>query len=172
MTEVFLSVLRFDRCAPLSHLSSCVCDSWTSLQSCKEEYYGNEVLPQDTTHLILRPHYQRGSLCQDLAGNQIIRRPPNHRKETQTEMVWTCLSFMRSGQSHLAGHSERGKKTRQTEKEMGRQHQGMDRPGEQWRTGKWRKLVVKSSVVPQRPPRLRNRRRKEEKGQLVSQLVL
>ena len=32
-------------------------------------------------------------------------------------------------QKHLARHSERGKKTRQTEKEVGRQHQGMDRPG-------------------------------------------
>ena len=29
----------------------------------------------------------------------------------------------------LLGHSERGKKTRQTEEELGRQHQGMDRPG-------------------------------------------
>ena len=36
-----------------------------------------------------------------------------------------------SGQNHLATarHRERGKKTRQTEEEMGRQHQGMDRPG-------------------------------------------
>ena len=34
-----------------------------------------------------------------------------------------------SGQNHLARHSERQKKTRQTEEEMGRQHQGMDRPG-------------------------------------------
>ena len=33
-----------------------------------------------------------------------------------------------SGQNHLARHSERGKKTRQTEEEVGR-HQGMDRPG-------------------------------------------
>ena len=30
---------------------------------------------------------------------------------------------------HLARHSERGKKTRQTEKEVGKQYQGMDRPG-------------------------------------------
>ena len=29
----------------------------------------------------------------------------------------------------MARHSERGKKTRQTEEEVGRQHQGMDRPG-------------------------------------------
>ena len=29
----------------------------------------------------------------------------------------------------LQRHTERGKKTRQTEEEVGRQHQGMDRPG-------------------------------------------
>ena len=33
------------------------------------------------------------------------------------------------GQNHLAKYSERGKKTRQTEEEVGRQHQGMGRPG-------------------------------------------
>ena len=31
--------------------------------------------------------------------------------------------------NHLARHSKRGKKTRQTEKEVGRLNQGMDRPG-------------------------------------------
>ena len=34
-----------------------------------------------------------------------------------------------AGQKHLARHGERGKRTRQTEEEVGRQHQGMDRPG-------------------------------------------
>ena len=91
--------------------------------------HGNEVLPQDTTHLIQRPCYQRGSPCQDLAGNRTSRRPPNHCKATQTAEVWSCLPSIRSGQNHLARHSERGKKTRQTEEEVGRQHQGMDRPG-------------------------------------------
>ena len=43
--------------------------------------------------------------------------------------VWPCLPFIRSAQNHLAKHSERGKKTRQTEEEVGRQHQGIDRPG-------------------------------------------
>ena len=32
-------------------------------------------------------------------------------------------------QRHLARHCERGKKTRQTEEEVGRQHLGMDWPG-------------------------------------------
>ena len=35
----------------------------------------------------------------------------------------------RYGQNHIARHSERGKKTRQAEEEVGRQHQGMDRTG-------------------------------------------
>ena len=43
-------------------------------------------------------------------------------------MAWTCLSLIGSGQNHLARHSERGKKTRQTEDEVGRQHQEIERP--------------------------------------------
>ena len=75
----------------------------------KKTSHENEVLPQDTAHLIQRPCYQRGSSCQDPAGNRTTRRPPDH-----------CID---------ARHNERGKKTRQTEEEVGRQHQGMDRPG-------------------------------------------
>ena len=105
------------------------------------------MLPQDTTHLIQRPCYQRGSPCQDPAGNRTTRRPPDHRKETQTAVVWPCLSSIRSGQNYLARQSERGRKTRQTEEEVGRQHQGMDRPGVRQvpegseEQGKWRKLA-------------------------------
>ena len=56
----------------------------------KNTSHGNKVLPQDTMDLIQRPCYQRGSPCQDPAGNRT---------------------------------------TRQTEEEMRRQHQGMERPG-------------------------------------------
>ena len=35
----------------------------------------------------------------------------------QTAVVWLSFPFIRSGQNHLARHSERGKKTRQTERE-------------------------------------------------------
>ena len=73
------------------------------------------------------------------------------------------LPFIRSGQNHFARHSERGNKTRQIEEEVGRQHQGIDRPGVRQVPGsvdnreQWRKLVVKSSVVPDRLSRLRDR---------------
>ena len=95
----------------------------------KNTSHGNEVLPRDTTHLKQRPCYQRESPCQDPADNWTTRRPPDDRKETQTAVVWSCLPFIRSGQNHLARHSERGKKTKRTKEEVGREHQGMDRLG-------------------------------------------
>ena len=42
-------------------------------------------------------------------------------RETEAEI--------RSVQNRLARHSEKGKKIRQTKEDVGRQHQGMDRPG-------------------------------------------
>ena len=106
--------------------------------------------------------YERQKFCFLLVVT--TRRPPDLCEETQTAVVWSYLAFIRSGQIHLARYSERGKKARQTEEEVGRQHQGMDRSGvrqvpegsgEQGK--KRRKLVAKSSVVPQRPSRLRDR---------------
>ena len=80
------------------------------------------------------------------------RRSEKGKKMRQTEeevhIVLSCLSERRS---------ERGKKTRQTGEEVGRQHQGLDRPGvcqvpegigKQSKMEETRKLVVKSSVVP------------------------
>ena len=133
-----------------------------SQQGYKEELsYGNEVLLQDTMHLKQRPCCQWGSLCRDPAGNRTTWRPPDHCKKMQTGVVWTCLLFIRSGQSHLAGHSERGKKTRQTEKRSRKTSSriltGLEFTNSQRAVEnkeKWRKLVVKSSVVPQQPLRL------------------
>ena len=44
-------------------------------------------------------------------------------------MVLSCFPFIKSSQNHLARHSKIGKKTRQTEEEVGGQRQGMNRPG-------------------------------------------
>ena len=129
----------------------------------KNTSHGNEVLPQDTTHPIQRSCYQRGSPCQDPAGNRTAQRPPDHRKETQTAVVWSCLPFIWSGQHHLARHSERGKKTRRQRKRWEdniREWTGLEFAKSQRAVEnreKWRKLVAKLSVVPQRPSRLRDR---------------
>ena len=69
-------------------------------------------------------------------------RPPDHRKETQTAVVWSCLPFIRSCKNHLARHSQRGKKTRQTRGRGGKTTSGNGQawsspsPRGQWRTGK------------------------------------
>ena len=39
----------------------------------------------DTALEAVANFYQRGSECQDPAGNRTTRKPPDHRKETQTE---------------------------------------------------------------------------------------
>ena len=153
MYEVVNNIPVKDWCHQSGYQTQCPMEKNTS--------HENEVLPQDTTHLIERPCYQLGSPCQDPAGNPTTRRPNDHHKEMQTAVVWSYLLFSRSGQNHLARYSKRGKKTRQTEDEVGRQHQGMDRPGVRQRAvenrKKWRKLVAKSSVVPKWPSWLRDR---------------
>ena len=77
-------------------------------------------------------------------------------------MVWSRLPFIRSDQNHLARHSEKGR--------QGRQRKRWEDNNREW-TGlkftkskravkkreKWRKLVAKSSVAPQRPWRLRDK---------------
>ena len=91
------------------------------------------------------------------------RRPPDHRKETQTAVVWTYVPFIRSDQNHLARHSETGRKTRQTEEEMGRKHRGMDRPGVRQapercgEQGKMEETGCEIVCVPQRPSWLGDR---------------
>ena len=105
------------------------CESWTLIAELRRRIQAMEMRCYRKILLIQRPCYQRGNPCQDQAGNKITRRPTDHRKETQAAFVWTCLSFIRSGQNHLARHSDRGKKTMQTEEEVGRQYKGMDWPG-------------------------------------------
>ena len=101
----------------------------------------NEVLPQNTTHLLQRPCYQRRSPCKDLAGNRTTRGAPDHRKETQTAVVWICLPFIRSGQNHLARHSERGEEDKADRGRGGKTTSGNGQawssasPRGQWRTG-------------------------------------
>ena len=138
----------------------CLSSAWSSQHWSpkKKRSHGNEVLLQDTTHLIQRPCYQRGSSCQDPAGSQTTWRPPDHHKEMQATVVWSCLQS-----SILQGTVKGGRR-------QGRQRKKLKDNIREW-TGlefaksqravenceKWRKLVVKSSVVPQWPSWLRDR---------------
>ena len=81
----------------------------------------------------------------------------------QTAVVWSCLLFIRSVKTILQGTVKGGRR-------QGRQRKRWEDNLREW-TGlefansqravenreKWRKLVAKSSVVPQRPSWLRNK---------------
>ena len=138
------------------------CESWTLTAELQSRIQAMEIR---CYRKILSISYKDHVTNEEVrAKSQQAQRPPDHRKETQTAVVWIRHPFIGSDQNHFARHSERGKKTRQTEEEVGRQQQA-------WRPGvhqipeavenreQWRKLVAKSSVVPQRPSRLRLRDR-------------
>ena len=94
----------------------------------KNTSHGNEVLLLDAMHLIQRPCYHK-EVCAKIQQAIGPHEDLLTIVETQTSVVRSCLLFIRSGPNHLARHSETGKKTRQTQEEVGRQHQGMDRLG-------------------------------------------
>ena len=126
MTGVFLSVPRYDWCAPLLHPSSCM---WimdhhsrspkknTSQMRCDHKIlhisYKDHVVSNEEVHAKIQQAI--GSQEEDL---NIVKR---HKLQWYGH-VFHC-------QNHFARHSERGKKTRQTDEEVERQHQGMGRPG-------------------------------------------
>ena len=122
---------------------------------------------KNTSHenkVLQRPCYQQGSPCQDPAGNWTTRKPADDRKETQLQ--WYGHVSRSSGQAKtiLQGTVKGGRR-------QGRQRKRWEENVREW-TGlgfaksqravenreKWRKLVAKSSMVSQRPSRLRDRR--------------
>ena len=99
------------------------CESWTLTAELQRRIQAMEIR---CYRKILRISYKDHVTNEEVrAGNRTTRRSVDHCKETQTAVAWTCLP----GQNHIARHSERGKKTRRTKEEVGRQHQGMDRRG-------------------------------------------
>ena len=107
------------------------CESWTLTAELQRRIQGMEIrCYRKILHISYKDHVTNEEVRAKI--QQAIGQHEDHlnvRKETQTAVVWSCFPFIRSGQNHLASHSERWKKTRQTEEEVGRQHQGMDRPG-------------------------------------------
>ena len=87
-------------------------------------------------------------------------------ENTCEERVFTCLedNYERYEVQHEIDEEHlRRESILVLEKEVGRQRQGMDRPGVcqvpegSGEQGKWRKLDAKSSVVSQRPSQSRDR---------------
>ena len=112
------------------------------------------MLPQDTIHLIQR-HVTNEEVHDKI---QLAVGPHKDHltvMKRQTTAVWSCLLFIRSGQNILQGTVKGGRR-------QGRQRKRWEDNFKEW-TGlefaksqravenreEWRKLAVKSSVVPE-----------------------
>ena len=94
----------------------------------KNTSQANEALQQDTTHPIQRPRYQRGRQCQDPAGNRTTQKHPDYHKKRKLQW-YGHVSRSSSLAKTILRSTVKGGRRRQIEEEVGRQHQGMDRPG-------------------------------------------
>ena len=156
--QLYLGTEQIDRSISLSattqqqrsrvtsiHPSSCrLVNHGPTQQGCKEEYEpwkwgatARYYAPCTKTLLPMRKSVPRSSR----QSHHTETRPPDHCKETQTEEI-CCMDVSPvhqtwpkppckaewKGQEDKADRG-RGRKTRQTEEEVGRQHQGMKRPG-------------------------------------------
>ena len=129
------------------------CESWTLTAELQRRI---QVMEMRCYRKILRISYKDHVTNEEVRAKiqQAIGPHEDLTMVKRRKLQWYGHVSRSSGQSHLARHSERGKKTRQTEEEVGRQHQEMDRPGVRQvpegsgEQGKWTKLVAKSSVVP------------------------
>ena len=72
-------------------------------------------------------------------------------------MIRPCLKVFWFSKDNPTGHSERKKKKRQTEEEVGRQYQRVDFASSTRAVenrSRWKGIVSNSSVVPRRPPKV------------------
>ena len=95
----------------------------------KNTSHGNEVLPQDTI-FSYKDLVTNEEICAKI---QQAIRPHEDLLATvkRRKLQWYGHVSRSSGLAKAINtrHGETGQKTRQTEAEVGRQHQGMDRPG-------------------------------------------
>ena len=104
----------------------------------KDTNYRNEMLSETFGHLLHRSCYKWGSGEQNQASHWALWRS-HHCEETQTEMVWAQNKINRACKYDPTGHCTRKEKERQTETEMGRQRNGMNRIKVGWSPSKGRK---------------------------------
>ena len=122
--------------------------------------HGNEVLPQDTTHLIQRPCCQQGSPCQDPAAigphEDLLTIVKRLKLQWYGHVSRSSVLAKTILQGTVKGRRRQGRQRKRWEDNI-REWTGLEFGKSQRAVEKkWRKLVAKSSVVPQRPSRLRD----------------
>ena len=94
-------------------------EEWTG-DAVQEHREGNDVKERSATPSRPSPR---------LNNNRHLGRPISIVKRRKLQWYGHVSRSSGLAKNHLARHGERGKKTRQTEEEVGRQYQGMGRPG-------------------------------------------
>ena len=130
----------------------------------KKTSHGNEVLLQDTSHLIQKPCYQeevRAKIQQAIEPHEDLLTTVKRRKRQWYVHVSRSLGLAKTIlQGKVKGGRRQGRQRKRWEDNIrewtGREFAKSQRAVENRK--KWRKLVAKSSVVPQRPARFRDRR--------------
>ena len=140
-------------CSFVTSIFLYACESWTLTAKLQRRIKAVEIgATARYTHLIQRPCYQQVSPCQDPAGKK--------RRKLQWYRHVSCSSGLAKTilQGTVKGGRRQGRQRKRWEDNI-REWTGLEFGKSQRAVENrenWRKLVAKSSVVPQRPSRLRD----------------
>ena len=120
---------------------------------------GSKPLRCDALYFLQRPCDERGDSQQNPECNWSAWWSSNHGKENETQMVWPHLKIFGHGEDSSVGDNERNKKERKRWEDNIKEWTGIG-IGDSLRAAEdregWKGIVATSSVVPRRPPRLRD----------------
>ena len=142
------------------HVAEILSNIVTTIMTGKDNPQTPRYPPQTPRYLVQRSHNQWGSESQGWKHHRAIWRPPDFSDKTQ-KLNWYRHIWI--GQDYPTGNSSRGRRT-------GKQKKWWEGNIKEW-TGlewnimlrkaenrvEWRKLIVKSTLVPKRSARLQDR---------------
>ena len=102
------------------------CESWTFTAELEKR---TQAFEMRCYRRLLNISYKDHVTKKDPSSYWRIRRTPDPGQEAKAKLVWPCLKVFWFSKDNPTGHSDRKKKKRQTEEEVGRQYQRVDRNG-------------------------------------------
>ena len=128
------------------------CESWTLTAELQKRIRAMEM--RCYRKILLISYKDHGTNGEDPAGNRTTRRPPDHHKETQTEVVWTCLTVRQvwpklSCKAQWKGEEDKADR-RKRWKDNIREWTCLEfskSPMAVENREKWRKLIAKSTII-------------------------
>ena len=95
------------------------CESWTLTAEIERRIHAREMgCYRRLLNISYKDHVTNEEVCNRI--QNAIGVHDDHGKETETQMEWPHLKILWHGEDNSAGDSERDKKERKTEEDMGR----------------------------------------------------